>query len=511
MQARGRPREEAPAGAVSLLEAWAKDPILYVRDNFGATPDFWQAEVLHAAKAEPRIAMKACKGPGKTTVLSWVGLWFLGTRYDANILSTSITFPNHRDNLWKETALWYGKSDYLQSVFTMNTERIEARARPRTWWWSARSWSAEATTEQQANSLAGLHSDHVMILLDESGDYPEGVVHAAEGIFANKVEARLLLAGNPTKVTGPFHRICTQEGGREVGRPGGLYYVVRITGDPDSPRRSPRIDMENARSLIRRWGRDSYIVRVNVLGEFPLKGSEQLLDPQEVDEAMSLRLTAADLHGFARVLGVDPARHGENATVIFPRQGRCAFAPKEHRDLDGMQVAAVVAQVIDRWRPHLVTMDAGGVGGPIADRLTQLGYSVVQVDFGGKAIQSDRFLNRRAEMWWNMAQWIRGGGAVPAHQDLRNQLLAMPYEWSKESLLKLPSKEKLAEQGLASPDHADALALTFAFPDPILDHVHGLHGFPLDYEVNVIRRLETDYDPFDANRPNPLDRRTWAS
>ena len=114
-------------------------------------------------------------------------------------------------------------------------------------------------------------------------------------------------------------------------------------------------------------------------------------------------------------------------------------------------------------RPDAVFIDAGG-GAGVVDRLRQLGHTVNEVHFGGRASRPDRFVNRRMEMWQAMKDWLQGGGALPPGEALRAELSTPTYSFDSRGLLKLEPKEEIKARLLRSPDMADALALTFAAP-----------------------------------------------
>ena len=74
--------------AVSTLRRWRESPLAFVRENFQVEPDSWQRDALESFAHRQRLALRAAKGPGKTTVLAWL-LWnFLATRPNANVQST---------------------------------------------------------------------------------------------------------------------------------------------------------------------------------------------------------------------------------------------------------------------------------------------------------------------------------------------------------------------------------------------------------------------------------------
>ena len=449
--------------AAATLRKWRNDPAQFVRDSFGAEPDAWQREVLQAFPKNPRLAMKACKGPGKTTVLSWIAWNFLATRSHPKVAATSITSDNLADGLWTEMAKWMKKSPFLDSAFTWTKTRIFLNDNPETWWMSARTWPKGGSTDQQADTLAGLHADNLLFILDEAGGIPDAVMAAAEAGLANddrtneRVCARLVIAGNPTHLEGPLYRSCTSE--RD------LWHVTEITSDPDDPMRTPRVSAEWAREQIKKYGRDNPWVLVNVFGQFPPSSLNSLLGPDDVRAAMdrSLPEMTLALEGQPRILGVDVAREGDDKSVIIKRQGRFAHMPTMLRNVDSLQGAGHVATQWSDWDAHACFVDnTGGFGGGWLDQLTSLGYTPKGIHFAGKAMDG-RYFNKRAEMWFLMAEWVKSGGILPDIPELVAELTVPTYSFKGDRVL-LEDKDQIKERLGRSPDIADALALTFAQP-----------------------------------------------
>ena len=475
----------APDDRPALLRkfaAWTDDPVLFVRDVFGAEPDPWQVEALRAIARDSMVALAACKGCGKSTVLAWAIWWFLCTRTDSQVVCSSITAPNLKDGLWKELAFWQAKSALLQCLFEQTGERIVARESPKTWWCSARGWAQDADASQQANTLAGLHADHVMIALDEVGDYPMGVVQAARGIFTVKgVEAKLAVSGNCTRVDGPLYPITTKYRGRSLTDRGpdepqekGKWTVIHITGDPDDPKRSPRVDIEEARQLIRDLGRDHDWVRVNVLGLFPRVSSDQILGVEEIVAAEQRGCAQADYYREPIVMGLDVARKGDDRSVLYKRQGCVAFQPWVWRKNDTTEVGDAVATVLKREAAEgnecdYLVIDMGGPGAGVYDRLKHLGFEhlLITMDFGGSPMD-ERYADRGTEAWFAMAEWIRKRGCLPSGDgELQSEVTSRKYGYrvvGKKTRFALEPKPALKARGLPSPDKADGLALTFAAP-----------------------------------------------
>src|SRR5271156_4480738 len=164
------------AAAILKLSQWKADQILFVRECFGVEPDAWQVIVLNWYRdGKRRIAMQACKGPGKTCVLAWIILHFMLFE-NAQIAAISNSGANARNNLWKEIAIWRDKSVWLKSAYVMTATRLYApsitgRFKPeenkdyeRTWFCEMRTWSKTADDAVVAQTLQGLHADHVMVI-----------------------------------------------------------------------------------------------------------------------------------------------------------------------------------------------------------------------------------------------------------------------------------------------------------------------------------------------------------
>lgn len=327
---------------------------------------------------------------------------------------------------------------------------------------SARTWARTADKEAQSNTLAGLHEDYAMAVLDEVGGIPDAVMATAEGILASEgPEHRILMAGNPTTLSGPLYRAATVERA--------LWTLFEITGDPDDPRRCQRVSLTWAREQIQKYGADNPWVLVNVFGKFPPASLNVLLGPDQVMEACRRHLHETVYAHAAKILGVDCGRFGGDRSVIFPRQGRAAFKPvvmrpdRSTKNWTGV-LAGRIAQAIEKWGADMVFIDdTGGWGGGVIDALTAAGYPVSGVNFGGKAIHP-RFKNRRAEMHFAAADWVKDGGALPDLPQLVAEATATSY-WFMKDMFEVEEKDqvKIKLNG-ESPDLWDAFCLTFASP-----------------------------------------------
>lgn len=434
---------------------WKKHPEQFVREVLGIVPDLWQDEVLKAFPHNQRIAMRACKGPGKTAVLSWLAWNFLLTRNNPKVAATSITGANLADGLWTEMAKTQQKSELLKSYFTWTKTRIFLNERPETWWMSARTWSKTANASEQGETMAGLHEDNILILLDESGGIPESVGMAAEAVLTSCKEGHIVQAGNPSDLSGMLYKSCVRDRS--------LWHVISITSDPDDPNRTPRVSIEWARQQIEAYGRDNPFVLVNILGQFPPAAFNALIGMDEVQEAMKRTYREPDYSAHARILGGDIARSGGDKSVIYPRQGLQAFNPMIYRNIDGTQGATIMARKWQDWDADACFIDdTGGFGSSWIDNLTRLGFAPIGIHFNEKS-GDPRFYNKRTEIIFLLVEWIRKGGALPVSQEMLQSLTETTYTHKGDKLLIEP-KEMIKSRLGYSPDEMDALALTFSQP-----------------------------------------------
>ncbi|HET9189779.1 MAG TPA: hypothetical protein VFN69_04325 [Rudaea sp.] len=448
----------ALSAAASRIREWREHPDVFVREVFGVEPDAWQLDVLQAFPTTPRTAMCACKGPGKTSTLAWIAWNFLLTRLHPKIAATSITGDNLSDGLWTEMAKWQARSDLLQTAFQWTRTRIFAKDHPETWWMSARTWPRSGSKDQQADTLAGLHADNLLFLIDEAGGIPDAVLAAGEAGLANTVggnEAHIVIAGNPTHLEGPLYRAATSE--RH------LWKVVEITADPNDPNRTPRVSAQWASEQIEKWGRDNPWVLVNVFGKFPPASINALIGPDEVRAAMKRTVTEAMIQGLPMILGVDVAREGLDASVIYKRKGRSAAPPIVMRNVDGIQGAGRTSQEWETSKADACFVDnTGGFGASWIDQLRVLGRTPTPVHFAGKPT-NERYVNKRSEMLFEAAQWVKDGGCLPDDSLLLGEMVASEYFFKGDKIAVIEKDQVKAKIG-RSPDHFDALALTFAYP-----------------------------------------------
>lgn len=483
---------DAASRAKSRIRYYREAPdgvVQFAREQLHMEPDPWQADAfIKYQTGKSRTVMKACKNPGKTASLSVIAWHFLSCYPNPNVIATSITGANLRDGLWKEMGVWQQRSAWLQDEFTWTAERIFLKTRPATWFMSARQWSKRADPNVQANTLAGIHNDYLLFILDETGGMPRAVMAAADAALGSGIVVRLVQAGNPEKLEGPLYDACTRE--RH------LWNVIDITGDPDDPNRAPRVSITWAREQIEKYGKDSPWVLVNVYGKFPPASINALLGIEDVEEAMK-RSAREDAYQWAQKrLGIDVARFGDDLTVLFPRQGIVAFKPIAMSHVRGsapsVDIANRVALAEQRWKHEMEFFDdtVGWAHGAIDVRRAS-GKSPIAVAYDRPSFDP-RYYNTRAYIWMTGRDWVLNGGVLPNMPELVPELTTPTYTYHQGKFMIEP-KDEIKKRLGRSPNYADALFNTFAVPDaPGGERDALIKMFGLDDRAHA----KTEWDPY---------------
>ncbi|MCR9236174.1 MAG: hypothetical protein NXI17_05840 [Alphaproteobacteria bacterium] len=162
------------------------------------------------------------------------------------------------------------------------------------------------------------------------------------------------------------------------------------------------------------------------------------------------------------IFGLDVARFGDDRSALAIRHGDKLMQLTKWKGLDTMQTASKVAEIAARARPDRIFVDGVGVGGGVVDRLRQLGLRVVDVNAGGRATDSSRYYNKRAECWGRMRDWLKDRGSILPNPELEFDLLGPEYSYDVNNRIQLEKKDDMKKRGIPSPDLGDALSLTFA-------------------------------------------------
>lgn len=435
-------------------------------------PRLWQKQELdkitaHIAKNKKlvemglvpevyHLAIASGRGPGKSSLVSWIVLWFMSCIPGGTSILSANTDNQLTSKTFGEIGKW--KTLCLSGYWFDSTQK---KLTPHAWYANElkkhkkiddKYYYAEGVlwNEDDPDSFAGAHNQEGMVVIfDEASGIPVPIWTVSEGFFTDISVYRFwLVFSNPRRNTGTFF---------ECFHAHRNFWNTRQINSLDVE----GIDQAPLKAIIEKYGSDSDEAKIEVYGQFPSQGDKQFISRGLVLDARTRELERLDDHA-ALVMGVDVARYGDDSTVIRFRRGRDArsIPPTVMKGQDNMAVANMCAKLIDDFNPDGVFIDAGS-GTGVIDRLKEMGYARIFEVWFGSSSEAEEWADHRTELWGRMREWL-GGAMIDLSQELMDDLCGPEYEFKGvEDKLKLEAKEKMKKRGLSSPDHGDALAVTF--------------------------------------------------
>jgi len=431
-------------------------------------PRKWQREILrditkHIKVNEGKVnmdtlreAVSSGRGIGKSALVSWLILWMLSTRIGSTVIVSANSEAQLRSVTWGELTKWQAmiiNSHWWEISATKIvpaqwlTELVERDLKKGTRYWAA---EGKLWSEENPDAYAGVHNhDGMMLIFDEASGIADAIWAVGAGFFTENILDRYWFAfSNPRRNSGYFFETFNSK--RDFWQ----------TRQIDA-RTVEGTDKQVYEQIIAEYGEDSIQARVEVYGDFPSAGEDQFISPMIVEDAFKRPKYKDETAPI--VIGVDPARGGLDSTVIVVRRGRDIVAIKRYKGEDTMSIVGRVIDAIDEFKPTLTVIDEGGLGYGILDRLTEQRYKVRGVNFGWKAKNPVMWGNKRAEMWGAMREWLKTA-SIPQDKMLKDDLVGPMKKPNSAGTIFLEGKKEMKSRGLASPDAADALAVTFAYP-----------------------------------------------
>lgn len=432
---------------VESMRRYIQMPEAFVREVIQADPDEWQVEALNVLVSRGRLSVRAGHGVGKSAFEAWAVLWFLFTRPYPKVICTAPSKQQLFDILWPEIAKWMQGSPILKKLFEWQKTRIVMTQHPERWWASAR-------TASKPDNFAGIHEDHVLIVCDEASGIADTIYEVAEGALTTP-DAKIILCGNPTQTTGEFYDSFHSRVA--------LYHTMHV-----SCIGSKRVTQSYIDNLKSKYGEQSQVYRVRVLGEFPEAEPDVLIPLEFVERAV---MTDLDDGRGSIVLGVDVARYGDDSTVIYPRIGPVMMEPERHFKLSvpevtGNVIACGERVLRDNPRPVItVNVDVGVMGAGVVDELIQqtrgrrTKWIINAINFGG--ISDDPDCDDKATEMYKHARDLMEHREIhlPKHDLTTQQLCTRKYRMTIKGKLKLEPKDEYKKRTHESPDFADACVL----------------------------------------------------
>lgn len=460
------------------IPQYRKNPVLFAKEVLQFEPDKWQKESLMSLAENPKVAIKSGQGVGKTGIEAVALLWFLCCFPYPRVVATAPTKQQLHDVLWAEVSKWLSRSPLLTVLLKWTKTYIYMTGYEKRWF-------AVARTATKPENMQGFHEDNMLFIVDEASGVADPIMEAILGTLSGK-NNKLLLCGNPTKTTGTFYDA--------FNRDAKLYRQFTV-----SSLDSPRTNKESIKSLIAKYGRDSNVVRVRVLGEFPNNEDDVFFTTDEIYKSVNAEIPintqkAIGMNGYSIQsdkiysvdIGCDVARFGNDKTVIAYKINELC---KIYKKINGKDTVWTSGNLIKLYRyikdelkyegPVPVKIDNGGIGGGVIDQLKAIKKTdsyydnlfVLPVNFG-QPIKNKFYYDTTTFMLGVVKDLISpfddNGNKLPPQlilpndDDLIGEFTCRKYDFVTNGRQKVESKDEMKTRGLPSPDIADSIALCCA-------------------------------------------------
>lgn len=451
---------------------YVTDPVGWIDDKM---EDFtvWTklAEVCESVVENRYTAVPSCHDSGKSYIASRLMAWWIDSHPvgEAFVVSTAPTQTQVEAILWREVGRAHRAGDLIGRItggavpqWKVGTEIVGYGRKPQ-----------DLTSKEEAMAaFQGIHARYVLVIIDEAGGVPKWLFDAVDTLVTND-NARVLAIGNPDDPGSQFAKVCA---------PGSGFNVIPISAYDTPAFSGEEVEEELLELLISetwveerksRWGESSPMFTSKVLGEFPDISDDTLIAPSLIKAAQ-----ARDLPGSAKgKYGLDVARYGTDETCIYRDRGgviRLQFVGSKQ---DTTATTGVALKLLkDRRGAVPMVVDSIGVGAGVYDNLNNDGQPVEEFVASAKPIEKDRFVNKRAELYWTFREDMEAGeiDLPPDGEDdeLISQLGSIRWYLDRKGRIGIESKDDMKKRGLPSPDRADAAVMTrlrgprINIPDP---------------------------------------------
>ena len=429
-----------------LLLAIALDPVLFVEGVLGAKPEEWQRKALYAVRDNDRVAIRSGHGIGKTAFLSWLILWWVLTRSPSRIACTANTSSQLSDILWAEVAKWHRcMPDGLKELIEVTSAKVELTGQD--------SFAVARTARRETpEALQGFHSPNMLFLVDEASGVDNIIFEVGEGAMSTE-GAKTVMTGNPTRTSGYFYEA--------FNKMKDSFYTMKVASQDSSQVGSKFIE-----DMKTKYGEDSNIYRVRVLGEWPEADDDVVIPLHLLQSAAERDQVPADTTPV--VWGLDVARFGTDKSALCKRKGNVVTEPiKSWRNKDLMEMCGIILNEYETttWsdRPVEILIDSIGLGAGVVDRLTELDLPVRGINVAESASMGERYGRLRDELWFLGKEWFENRDCtIPDQEELIDDLSKPRFTFLSNGKLKVEGKDEMKRRGMNSPDLADAFCLTFA-------------------------------------------------
>jgi len=392
-----------------------------------------------------KISVRSGHGTGKTFILANLSNYIGLTKNDAKLVLTAPVSAQLENQLMPELKKW------ASNLFPIIKPLADVKAKHALYGVSKKN-KAVARTARKNNSeaLAGVHGSFVLYIIDEASGISNEVFEVIEGALTGN-KYLVVMCSNPTRTVGRFY-----DSHNNIKF---LKQYRRIHLDCE---KSNNVKQDWIKGMKEAYGEHSDIYRVRVKGQFPKTQTDALFTPEMLSKFFDDKRIIDDTG--LNIWGNDVARYGNDKTYIYKRKGYKGLGFIGWEKKDTMQTASKIAKEYNTSieKPSYINIDTNGLGVGVFDRCNQIGLRGIAQDCNSNYKSTDQaYLNKRTQMYHNLANSIKKGAYTPYDEQLEEELLAITYSITQKGLIKLCAKDEIKEVIGRSPDKADSVALSY--------------------------------------------------
>jgi len=462
------------------IPQYRKNPILFAKEVLQFEPETYQEALLMDLANFPKVSIKSGHGIGKTASEAVAALWFLSCFPYARVVATAPTAQQLNDVLWAELNKWISRSDILRVILHWTKTYVYVDGYERRWF-------AVAKTASQPENMQGFHEDNMLFIVDEASGVEDEIMEAVLATLSGD-NNKLLMCGNPTRITGAFYDSHTRDRA--------LYKCHTV-----SSLESKRTNKQNIEMFKRKYGENSNVYKVRVLGEFPTQEDDVFIPLPLIEQTI---LNEIDLSKINKItMGVDVARYGDDETIIATNIGGKIDIPIARH---GQSLMTTVGDIVMTYKKILsdypaykgvvtVNIDDTGLGGGVTDRLEEVKteqklrrLEIVPVNFGNKPPKDgsdEHYQDISTYMWAIVKEEMENREiSLPNDEEMVAQLSVRKYSITSNGKIMLEPKKDMKTRGISSPDRGDAVALSCYTQNKVYNSfIERTESIMVDYEI----------------------------
>lgn len=456
--------ELTPQEINNFQEKIKTNPVWFVENVL--KENLWekQKEIMEAVRDNQTVVVRSCNAIGKSYVSARIVHWYLLSHKNSVVVTTAPVFKQVKEILWREIkSSCAGKQLYPENAITDTKIDIDNK------------WFALGLTSDKPDQFQGIHSENLLAILDEGSGISDEIFEAVDGLKPDK----LLVIGNPMRNTGQFAKLFKEKNVKKIhisafDTPNIKNNQIIIKG---------LISNEEIERFKDRYGEDSDVYRIRILGEFPKAETDSFISITEIEQAINREIEV--LPQWEKKLGCDLALFNGDRTVFIVRQMEKILKKIVLNSPDTMSIVGEIIKLAKEEfiRPENIYLDKIGIGQGVFDRLKEQGWDVNGINVGMSADDNEHYFNQRAELAGKVKEWLKTGQLTK--DDDFYEISNVKYKFTSKGQIQMESKQDMKGRGLPSCDVFDALALTFANKNKLINF------FP--------EQIKNDFQPFYKN------------